>query len=286
MKWSSHIIVLCCVVLCIFFGFGIAKAWQRILVIAPKHGLALDIPVFGHKEMVKEETLIVPTSTPATTAPAEVKKSETVTPPPVVETPEREPAEPVSALPKRMSLAVPFTSQAPEKKWSQPWQDACEEAALLMMDAYYKDYSVSPLFAKDEIIKMVAWEEERGWGLSIEIEKMKQLAEEFLQLNKKGTLKIVENPTIEQLKGFIAAGKPVLVVADGKVLPNPHFQNGGPEYHALVIRGYTEKQFITNDPGTQFGENFMYQYQDLMDSIRDWNGGDVKTGRRVVMIVE
>ena len=35
-----------------------------------------------------------------------------------------------------MNLSVPFTSQAPEQNWDEPWQDACEEAAVLMLDAY------------------------------------------------------------------------------------------------------------------------------------------------------
>mgnify|MGYP001618174552 FL=1 len=70
------------------------------------------------------------------------------------------------------------------------------------------------------------------------------------------------------------------------MLPNPHFRNGGPEYHTLVIRGYTEDSFITNDPGTQFGENFLYKYSDLMNSIHDWNEGDVKNGKRLVLVID
>ena len=191
-----------------------------------------------------------------------------------------------------MNLAVPFTSQAPEKNWEQPWQDACEEAAVLMLDAYYKGYNLSPLFAKDEILKMVAWENARGWQYSIEIQKVKQLMGEYFgydsklgnkEIKKLGEFQIIENPTVEQLKQSIAAGHPVLVVADGKALPNPHFRNGGPVYHALIIRGYTEDSFITNDPGTWRGENFVYKYEDLMNAIRDWNSGDVKQGRRVVL---
>lgn len=193
-------------------------------------------------------------------------------------------------LPPSINLAVPFTSQAPEKNWDQPWQDACEEAAVLMLDAYYKEYNVSPLFAKDELWKMVKWEEERGWGGSIEIEKIRQVVEEFILGKKQNiailNIRILENPTVEDIKRRVASGNPVLVVAEGKTLPNPHFQNGGPVYHALIIRGYTETEFITNDPGTQHGENFRYKYDDLMNSIRDWNGGDVKRGRRVVLVLE
>lgn len=212
-----------------------------------------------------------------------------------------------SALPWNFVIAVPFASQAPEKNWDQPWQDACEEAVLLMLDAYYKNYNLSPLFARDEILKMVVWEEARGWGVSIEMEKIKQIGEEYFhlstlapqhlsttaekeikqKLNKNLTeIKIVENPTVDDIKKFIVAGNPVLVVADGKVLPNPNFRNGGPEYHALIIKGYDEENFITNDPGTQFGEGFKYKYDDLMNALHDWNNGDVKNGRKVVMVVE
>lgn len=204
------------------------------------------------------------------------------------------------SLPKEINLDVPFTSQAPEKNWGQPWQDACEEAVVLMLDAYYKEYNLSPLFAKDEILKMVDWEENvMDWGRSIEIEKVQMLYDEFIlgksqpeagqPLADKVTnfkSKVIVDPTVEQIKKFIAVGNPVLVVADGKVLPNPHFRAGGPEYHALIIRGYTEDSFITNDPGTQFGENFVYKYDELMNAIHDWNGGDVKNGRSVVLVID
>ncbi len=194
-------------------------------------------------------------------------------------------------LPKEFSLAVPFTSQAPEKNWDQPWQDACEEAALLMLDAYYKDYGLSPIMARDEILKMIKWEENLGWGTSVEIEKVKQMASKYFSLDHLITtspnhLRIIENPTIEQIKTSIVKGNPVLVVADGKVLPNPHFRNGGPVYHALIIKGFDGDEFITNDPGTQFGESFKYKYDDLMNAVHDWNDGEVKNGRKVILMVE
>ncbi len=188
----------------------------------------------------------------------------------------------VKKIPEKINLDVPFTSQAPEKNWGQPWQDACEEVAILMLDAYYKKYNLSPLFAKDEIIKMVEWEETRNFGRSIEIKEIKEIFSDYF--NDKS--QVIENPTIEQIKQYVAGGNPVLVVADGKVLPNPYFRNGGPVYHALIIRGYTEDSFITNDPGTQFGENFKYKYNDLMNAIHEWNGGDVKNGRKVILVIE
>jgi hypothetical protein len=194
----------------------------------------------------------------------------------------------VSKIPDSLNLDVPFVPQAPEKNWDQPWQDACEEAAILMMDAYYKDYKVSVLRAKEDILKMVAWQEsvDRNWGRSIEMEKIQKIFTDYLTGYTASKLHVIENPTIDQIKKYLANGQPVYVVADGKILPNPHFQNGGPEYHALVIRGYTKDSFITNDPGTQFGQNFKYKYNDLMNAIHDWNVGDVIGGRRVVLVIE
>ncbi len=197
-------------------------------------------------------------------------------------------------IPKQINLSVPFTSQAPEKNWDQPWQDACEEAAVLMLDAYYKKYGLNTFFSKDEIIKMVDWQKTLGWGLSIEIEKVQKLFLDYFRYAKQASssdtkflsVRIVENPSIGDIKKFISQGNPVYAVVHGKELDNPHFQNGGPEYHALIIRGYTETTFITNDPGTQFGENFQYTYENLMDSLHDWNGGDVKNGRPVVLVIE
>ena len=187
-------------------------------------------------------------------------------------------------LPKSMNLPVPFTSQAPEGNWDQPWQDACEEAAVLMLAGYYHKHDVSPLYAKDEIIKMVDWQTQRGWEYSIPIEKVKQQTEKYIGGTR--TYQIVQDPTIDTVKSFVASGHPVLVVADGKALPNPYFSGDGPVYHALIIRGYDEEHFITNDPGTKRGENFKYSYSDLMNAIRDWNGGDVKSGDRVILVAQ
>ncbi len=187
-------------------------------------------------------------------------------------------------LPAVVNLPVPFTSQAPEGNWDQPWQDACEEAAILMLDAYYKKYNLSPLFSKDEILKMVDWQTEQGWGYSIPMTKLEQAAQQYM--GSLFSFTIIEDPTVDELKASLAAGHPILVVAYGKALGNPNFTGEGPEYHALVIRGYTEDGFVTNDPGTRLGEAYVYDFDTLMNSIHDWNGGDVQEGHSVVLVVE
>ena len=187
-------------------------------------------------------------------------------------------------LPATVNLDIPFTSQAPEGNWDQPWQDACEEAAILMLDAYYKGYTLSPLFSKDELLKMVDWQTERGWGYSIPLSQIEESARDYM--GDRFDFRVIEDPSIDELKRLLAEGTPIYVVAYGKSLDNPNFTNGGPEYHAFIIRGYNENGFITNDPGTRNGKEFFYTYDNLMSSIHDWNGGNVENGDSVVMVVE
>ena len=40
----------------------------------------------------------------------------------------------------------------------------------------------------------------------------------------------------------------------------------------LVVIGYTDDGFITNDPGTKRGEQYWYKTETLLDAIHDWTG--------------
>lgn len=267
-----------CVALSLFFVIGTGWVWRGVTFSSSLKGVD-SVPSEPYATLVDKNDLAPVSFSGGTTggeeAPAVVDD--------VVEPPQGGAVTDLKQLPARINLAVPFTSQAPEKNWDQPWQDACEEAAVLMLDAYYKDYGLSPLFAKDEILRMVTWEETIGWGGSINIDEVGVLATQFTGYPAP---RVIENPTVEDIKEQLASGNPVLAVADGKALPNPYFSGEGPDYHALIIRGYTDTHFITNDPGTQHGENFEYTYGDLLSALRDWNDGDVATGRRVVMVLE
>lgn len=196
--------------------------------------------------------------------------------------------------PASINLDVPFTSQAPEADWIQPWQDACEEATVIMLHAYYHGYDLSIPFVKKEIVKMVSYQDQIGWGYSIDINTLAKVYEWYsANAGQKGTVnqfsgtpRVIENPTVDNIKKFIANGHPVLAVARGKDLPNPYYTGDGPEYHTLIIRGYTKDSFITNDPGTKRGENFVYAYNDLMSALHDWNDGDVIHGTPAILVVK
>lgn len=190
-----------------------------------------------------------------------------------------------NGIPEQINLAVPFTSQAPQANWSLPYQEACEEASAYMVSEYYAGTSagkIDPDVADAAILDLVAFEEDfLGTYLDTTAVETVQFIDAYYGLNAT----VVENPTVDQIKAEIAAGRPVIVPAAGRELGNPNFTGEGPLYHMLVIKGYTANSFITNDPGTRNGENYVYNIQTIMDAMGDWNNGDPAHGAKVVIFV-
>lgn len=194
-----------------------------------------------------------------------------------------------SGLPNKHLIKTIFVPQAPEKNWDQPWQDACEEAAILTVHYFYQQSTPNNQAIKDDILKMIDFENKQSFGHDMNLNQMEFLAQKYLGY----TSKIIENPTIEDIKEYIAKDIPVIVPASGKILyqENKHFKSGGPYYHNLTILGYDDdqKKFIVHDVGTQFGPYFKYSYSLLMESIHDFptsnNKQDINTGDKKILIL-
>lgn len=192
-------------------------------------------------------------------------------------------------LPNKYLIKTVFIEQAPEKNWDQPWQDACEEAALLTVDFYYKNKSSSPKIVRDEILNMIKFEEAQNFTKDINIAQMTIVGGKYLNYKTK----IIDNPTIEDIKQYLNQNIPIIVPANGKTLfkENTHFKSGGPYYHNIVILGYDDdkKQFIVHDVGTQFGAYFHYSYSLLMESIHDFPESGIKeeinNGQKRILIL-
>lgn len=187
-------------------------------------------------------------------------------------------------LAQEINLAIPFTSQAPTQNWDQPFQDACEEASLLMVDYYYQNKKLPDKSAVENILRqMVLWQEQ-NWGghHNLSISKLAEFA--LINFNYHG--EIVNDLTADKIRTYLRAGKPLIVPADGKKLANPNFRNGGPAYHMLVIKGFVGDKFITNDPGTRKGEDFVYTEKNLMESIADWDESkSAASGPKTALII-
>lgn len=189
-----------------------------------------------------------------------------------------------SLIPPKVNLDVPWMSQAPHANWDMPYQEACEEASMLMVDAFYEQSKqITPDDANDMITKLVDWEVKK-YG-----DYRDQTAEQAAAIMKDyfgyKDVRVLPFKTSEDIKGIVGRGYPVIIPFSGKDLKNPNFRNGGPLYHMLVVKGYTEDGlFITGDPGTRKGRDYTYTYERIIEAAHDWNGGDVANGAKLMIV--
>lgn len=188
-------------------------------------------------------------------------------------------------LPQTVNLNVPFTSQAPSGNWDLPFKEACEEASILMMDKFYKGQSFANASeTEDEIKNIVDFEEHKlNFHLDTDAQETAQVLNNYFGYQN---VRVVDNITVNDIKKELAQGRPVIVPAAGRMLGNPYYRQPGPLYHMLVVKGYTETKFITNDPGTRRGKDFTYSFDTLYNAIHDWNNGNVNEGKKTMIVVE
>lgn len=194
-------------------------------------------------------------------------------------------AKPVVPAPTSANLAVPFASQAPFAVWDAVHEDTCEEASVLMVVKYFDGISANldPQAADDALLAMVDAETKTGLSTSLTAAELGSFAESYFVTVD---AKVIEDPTIDEIKDYVRKGIPVIVPAAGRELGNPFYAGEGPLYHYFVIRGFDGDTFITNDPGTRRGENYTYAQSVIMSAMGDWNSGDPANGAKRILILE
>ncbi|HCP08274.1 MAG TPA: hypothetical protein DIT25_00525 [Candidatus Moranbacteria bacterium] len=189
-------------------------------------------------------------------------------------------------LPEKISIDVPFTSQAPFGKWDPYHQEACEEASIIMLKYYLDKKPLTPEIAEREILAMIHYENKNlGHYEDSDAEEMVKIAEGFYGIKN---LKIIYDFEKEDIKKYLAKGKPIIVPAAGRLLGNPNFTAPGPLYHALVLKGYDGDTIIVNDPGTRRGEGYRYDLDILYGAIHDFPGDKkkIEQGRKAMIILK
>lgn len=191
---------------------------------------------------------------------------------------------------KSKVLSVSFISQAPYEVWDELHQEACEEASMIMVDAYYQNQTLTKHLAEQQILNLVKWQEAQGYLVDATAAEVAAMLKDYFNLEAQ----VVDEVTVERIKAELNQGNLIIVPAAGRRLGNPYFQTPGPIYHMLVIRGYNETQFVTNDPGTKRGEGFSYPYQQLLGAVHDWDhdlakGGmtdaEIESGQKVMVVI-
>jgi hypothetical protein len=189
-------------------------------------------------------------------------------------------------IPAELNLDVPWMSQAPHANWDMPYQEACEEASMIMVDAFYKKRTgkIPVAEADAEILKLVDYQNKTlGDYKDTTAQETAQIIHDYYGYDDVRVFSISE---AKDIQAVLARGYPVIMPFWGKSLENPNFRNGGPLYHMLVVKGYTDDgSFITGDPGTRLGQDYIYTFENLLESAHDWNGGNVAEGKKVMIVV-
>ncbi len=190
-------------------------------------------------------------------------------------------------IPTKLLLEVPFSSQAPFANWDNLHEEACEEMSLIMVKFYFDKKKLSPKIAENEIQKLKDYQLlKNGHYMDSDMNELSKIADEYYKMKN---FRIIENVTKDKILENLTKGGPVIVPTAGRVLGNPNFSGLGPLYHNLVIVGFDESGFITNDPGTRNGKYYHYDFKILMNAIHDFPGnkkGIIKGEKRAIFFTK
>lgn len=172
-------------------------------------------------------------------------------------------------------IDVPFVIQAPHANWDQPYQDACEEATIVMAHAWAQNDNRSKIPAHEadqRLLEIVVLEDKTiGYNRDTNLQIMADLINNFLPFEAT----VVQNPSLDLLLTEIDAGRPIIAPVWGRYLINQYFTPPGPTYHTIVLVGYDPKtkEFITHEPGTKRGKHFRYSFNNVMEGLQDFVPG-------------
>ncbi len=173
-----------------------------------------------------------------------------------------------SELEESVDLSVPFIVQAPFAEWDELHKEACEEAVLIIANAWLNNQELTKEQANEQILDSVKWQED-NWGghYDLNASETVRLADQYFGIEK---IYITNVDSIDNVKYELSKGNIVIVPAAGRLLKNPYYRQPGPPYHMLVVKGYNKKGIITNDPGTRLGADFIYSDDIFFKAIHDW----------------
>ncbi len=181
---------------------------------------------------------------------------------------------PMGASAAPVVLGVPFTSQAPEDSWVEPWLNACEETSMVMVESYYRgNWSLTVKKSKKEI-QYVIDQKKDVYGTSKDESPEKIV--KMIQTVYKRQAEVEKDITVEKIKKQIDGGYPVLMAFDTRLVTNANFISPKPTYHVAVVVGYDDErgEFVVNDPGTSDGNQFRYKYDELLNANKSYTVRD------------
>jgi len=176
---------------------------------------------------------------------------------------------PKNKIPASQILQVPFTAQAPTNNWSR--NEDCEEASITMANAYLNGQTQDRMSAQDAqsaISELKKWEGvNAGYNANTGADATMHMAQGAFGI----LVTQIKDYTEQDLKNELNKKHVILLPINARKLGNPKYETSGPLYHMIVVRGYNEKEFIVNDPGTDSGDGNVYTFETLKNAAADWD---------------
>ena len=129
--------------------------------------------------------------------------------------------------PKSILLEVPFFAQAPFGEWSDPiFQNACEEASVVMAKHWVDKTWVTKDQAKQEILALSLFED-KTYGTSTD-RSAEDTAKIFKDYYGYSNIQARSGISIKDIKAEILKGHLLIVPVNGRILKNPFYTPPGP----------------------------------------------------------
>lgn len=178
-------------------------------------------------------------------------------------------------------LEMAFMVQAPDASWSdERFQNACEEASLLMVSSFLADKKIED--ARKEMLAIMAFEEKKfGHAYDTSAVDTNTVLQEYFGVTSS---RVEELRSLVDMRDLVTKKNLLILPTDGRKLHNPYFTAPGPETHMLVVLGYDTKNkvFIVHDPGTKRGALYRYSEEVLFGAIADYASGTKHQERKSI----
>jgi len=181
-----------------------------------------------------------------------------------------------SASPNQILFNVPFTPQAPFSEWeNSKLSNGCEEASVFMAMSWVRGKTFTQEEARQEIIAVSDYEL-ANYGVYLDTSAKDTFDRILKGYYGHQNAELFYDISVEDIKDELRNGNLVLTPMNGQELHNPYYTQPGPLRHMVVIIGYDpdNKEFITNDPGTRYGEQYRYSEQVFFNAIHDYLTGE------------
>lgn len=178
--------------------------------------------------------------------------------------------------PTKLILPVPYINESPDNSWTGPWKNGCEEASVAMIDKFYQGKNKTTIKEAKTFMSMLFGKQDKIWksNANSDAARTARLINDYSIFNGK----IIDNPTIKQIKNELRANRPVISLHFGFDLKNKNIPflppPRGTSYHMMAIIGYDDSagEFITQDTGdSKTGKEHRYKYELFMNTLHDYD---------------